>query len=170
MQRADERVAGLAGGGRAADGGDEGADGRAVEGQVEGDPAHVVALQLGGQVAEARGLVSGADPDVVDVHLVLDGHEVDRAEQLVELHERVVQLLDGLVEGVVVRGVQPGHAQEAGQEVGQPLAELAHLVGERPVLPDARAAQGPGQLLLRPLEVVRRDGQGRLTHSGLPGR
>ena len=47
------------------------------------------------------------------------------------------------------------------QQVGQPLAELAHLVGEGAVLPDAGAAEGAGQLFLGAAEVVGRRPPGR---------
>jgi hypothetical protein len=105
-----------------------------------------------------------ADADVVDVDLVLDRHEVHRAEQVVKLDERVVQVLDRLVEGAVVGRVQPRHAQQARQEVGEALAELAHLVREGAVLADARSPEGAGEGLLGPAQVVGRHGPGRWAH------
>ena len=128
---------------------DQGADRGAVEREVEGDAAHVVALQLRRELADARGLVARADPDVVHVDLVLDRDQVDGAEQVGELDERRVEVLDRLVEGAVVGRVHPRHAQQARQQVRETLAELAHLVGERPVLADARAPEGADRALLR---------------------
>ena len=147
---------------------DEGAHPGSVEREVERDPAAVVAQELRGQLADARGLLRRADADVVHVDLVLDRDEVDRAEQVVELHERHVQVLDRLVEGIVVGRVQAGHAEEARQEVREALAELAHLVREGTVLAEARAPEGLGEGLLRPAQVVVEVRSSGLSHGTAP--
>ena len=164
-----ERGARLRRGGRPGDAAHQGADRGPVEGQVERDPPAVVPLQLRPQVLDARRPLARPDADVVDVDLVLDRDEVDGAEQLVERHERRVEVLDRLVEGAVLGRVEPRHAQEARQQVGQPLAQLPHLVGEGPVLPDPRPPQGPGQSVLGAAQLVGRLRRSGLIHGGLPG-
>ena len=154
VQRLGQPVARLHGGGRPRQAGDQRADRGAVLREVKGDPPGVVPLQLGAQLGNARRLVAGANADVVHVDLVLDRHQVHRAQQIVKLHQGRLQVGDGLVEGAVVGRVQVRHAQQAGQQVRQALSQLAHEVGEGAILADARAPQRARERVLGVADLV----------------
>ena len=63
--------------------------------------------------------------------------------------------------------MEPRHAQQPREQVGQALAQLAHQVGEGAVLADPRPPERPGQVPLGPAQVVRVCRRDRLTHGAL---
>ena len=109
-------------------------------GRVERDAADVVPSQPAAEVL-SRLAAFQADADVVDVDLVLDRQQVDGAEQRDEPPERALEVVHGLVEGVVVGRVEPGHRQDAVQQLDQALALFAHDRGQDAVFARARAVE-----------------------------
>ena len=78
---------------------------------VERDTAHVVFGKVGAELAGLAGLLAETHAHVVGVHLVLDTHERHGAEQARHVVDARPKLLDGRVEGTVVRGVKAAGAE-----------------------------------------------------------
>ena len=85
-----------------AESGDQAPNADVVEGLVDRDLSHVVPHQLAAELADPAVLLADPNANVVDVDLVLDCDQVDRAECVVEPEEGPIEFLDGLVEGAIV--------------------------------------------------------------------
>jgi hypothetical protein len=127
---------------------------RSAERRVEGESADLMALELVEETVH-HALVLRAHPqaNVVDEQLVLDAHEMHRAQELHEALEHRHELPGRNVDRDVVLAVEPAGADQPTQQEREVVALVAHTAHQLAVVGEVGAAQGSFEVALDLLDA-----------------
>ena len=110
--------------------------------------------QLGGETLAILSLLRRAHADLVQVDLLLDRDELQRAEQADEARDRRGELADRLIQSRILGRVRAAHAQEAEEEPDHLLALLADDAGQLRILAGAGAVDAAAERCLSLRQLI----------------